>query len=358
MINNSDMSAAIGAILTQGLAPTGVTPDQVVRGLRLDDEQVLHLILDAADAGISMADLTPVAEDLRTNLAELEGISRVDLVLAAPSDLAPEPTSPTGPQALPGVRHVILVGSGKGGVGKSTVSANLALALADQGLSVGLLDADIYGPSLPRMLGASEGRPVARNETLIPISAQGIKVMSVGFLFGEDRALVWRAPILVNALRQMLFEVDWAPLDVLVIDLPPGTGDVQITLAQQIHVTGALVVTTPQDIALLDARRAIDLFDQVETPVLGLIENMSVHVCSNCGQHDPVFGEGGGRAEAEARGIAFLGALPLDRRTRESGDSGLPILRADPSGPAACAFHELAGMLADVMEEISDPARS
>lgn len=322
------------------------------RGLIVSPTGEVRMVLDPQGQGepLDESALRALAETVRPALAALPGVSAVNLALASAPLIAPQPTAPDGPGAIPGVRHVIAVGSGKGGVGKSTVSVNLALALADRGLRVGLLDADIYGPSLPRMLGAGEARPVARNDTLIPIAAQGIKVMSVGFLFGEGKALVWRGPILVTALRQMLFEVDWSPLDVLVVDLPPGTGDVQITLAQQVPVTGAVIVTTPQDIALLDARRAIDLFDQVDTPVLGLVENMSVHVCTNCGHHDPVFGEGGGRAEAEARGIPFLGALPLDRQMRETGDGGLPIVRAAPDSAPAKAFHDLADLLAEALE--------
>ena len=324
-----------------------------VRGLVVPDSGALRMVLDPEGSGGTLDEpaLRALGAEIRSRLAAIPGVASVDVAIASAPVIAPEPTAKDGPQGIAGVRHVIAVGSGKGGVGKSTVAANLALALADQGLKVGLLDADIYGPSLPRMLGAGEARPVAREETLIPIAAQGIKVMSVGFLFGENRALVWRAPILVNALRQMLFEVDWAPLDVLVVDLPPGTGDVQITLAQQIPVTGAVIVTTPQDIALIDARRAIDLFDQVETPVLGLIENMSVHICPNCGHHDAVFGEGGGRAEAAERGIPLLGVLPLDRSLRESGDGGLPIVRAQPDSAPARAFHELASALAEAMHE-------
>ena len=331
-----------------GLA--GTAADHV-RGLVISPEGDVRLVLDpeGASGRADEAALRDLSQRITQAVSALPGVRSVSPAIASAPLIAPQPTAPDGPQPIPGIRHVIAVGSGKGGVGKSTVSANLALA--DQGLRVGLLDADIYGPSLPRMLGAGAARPVARENMLIPIAAQGIKVMSVGFLFDESRALVWRGPILVTALRQMLFEVDWAPLDVLVVDLPPGTGDVQITLAQQIPVTGAVIVTTPQDIALLDARRAIDLFDQVDTPVLGLVENMSVHVCPNCGHHDPVFGEGGGRAEAEARGIAFLGALPLDRALRETGDGGLPIVRAQPDSAPARAFHDLADVLAEVLAD-------
>lgn len=348
--DSADLRHRIEAALASLSAPGGTAADHA-RGLIVGTTGEVRLVLEPQGQGSALdeSQLAALAQSVRRTLEAVPGVTSVSAAVASAPVIAPKPTAPDGPEAIPGVRHVIAVGSGKGGVGKSTVSANLALALADRGLRVGLLDADIYGPSLPRMLGAGEARPIARNDTLIPIAAQGVKVMSVGFLFGEGKALVWRGPILVTALRQMLFEVDWSPLDVLVVDLPPGTGDVQITLAQQVPVTGAVIVTTPQDIALLDARRAIDLFDQVNTPVLGLVENMSVHVCTNCGQHDAIFGEGGGRAEAEARGIPFLGALPLDRALRESGDGGLPIVRAHPDSAPAKAFHDLADLLAEAV---------
>ncbi|MFB2531553.1 Mrp/NBP35 family ATP-binding protein [Paracoccus sp. p4-l81] len=344
------VAQALSDLSLPGLA--GSAADHA-RGLVIGADGAVRMVLDPQGAGgtADEAALRDLAQAVRQALSGLAGVTSVSAAVASAPVIAPQPTAPDGPTGIPGVRHVIAVGSGKGGVGKSTVSANLALALADQGLRVGLLDADIYGPSLPRMLGADDARPIAREDMMIPISAQGIKVMSVGFLFEQSRALVWRGPILVTALRQMLFEVDWAPLDVLVVDLPPGTGDVQITLAQQIPLTGAVIVTTPQDVALLDARRAIDLFDQVDTPVLGLIENMSMHVCPNCGFHDPVFGQGGGEAEAEARGIPFLGALPLDRTLRETGDGGQPIVRAQPDSAPATAFRDLAEVLAEAFRD-------
>ena len=317
------------------------------RGLIVSPTGEVRMVLDPQGQGepLDESALRALAETVRPALAALPGVSAVNLALASAPLIAPQPTAPDGPGAIPGVRHVIAVGSGKGGVGKSTVSVNLALALADRGLRVGLLDADIYGPSLPRMLGAGEARPVARNDTLIPIAAQGIKVMSVGFLFGEGKALVWRGPILVTALRQMLFEVDWSPLDVLVVDLPPGTGDVQITLAQQVPVTGAVIVTTPQDIALLDAQKGLRMFQQVSVPVLGLVENMSIHVCSRCGHAEPIFGQGGGEKMAQKYGTELLGSLPLDIRIRERADVGHPIVVAEPDGPAAVAYREIARRL-------------
>ena len=322
-----------------------ITAD-VVRALKLDGGRV-QLVLDvlAQDAQAMM----PVRDQVETAIAALDGVESVSVLLTAerkgdvPPDLSSGRTLPP-PERVDGVKHIIAVGSGKGGVGKSTVSANLALALADLGLKVGILDADIYGPSQPKLMG-SNGRPVAMNKRLIPIAAHGVKVMSVGFLMEEDRALVWRGPILAGALQQMLHDVAWAPLDVLIVDLPPGTGDVQITLTQKTPITGAIIVTTPQDVALIDARRAIDMFKQTSTPVLGLVENMSTHICTSCGNEDNVFGHGGGEAEAKAQGIPFLGALPLTRVLRETSDSGTPIVRAIPDGPEAKHFIEIASKL-------------
>lgn len=318
----------------------------VVRALTLKAGKV-QLVLDvlAKDAKA----MIPVRDQVEAAIKALVGVTSTSILLTAehtetaPPDLT-SAKHPTAPERVAGVKHIIAIGSGKGGVGKSTVSANLALALADLGLKVGLLDADIYGPSQPKMMGSS-GRPIAKENMLIPIAAHGIKVMSVGFLMEQDRALVWRGPILAGALQQMLHEVAWAPLDVLVVDLPPGTGDVQITLTQKTPIDGAVIVTTPQDVALIDARRALDMFKQTGTPVLGLIENMSTHICAGCGLEDDIFGHGGGEAEAKAQAIPFLGALPLTRVLRETSDGGTPIVRADQTGPEAKRFKEIAAAL-------------
>ncbi len=322
----------------------------VVRALTVDAGKV-QLVLDVAAEDAEVMQKTRAEVEARVRA--LDGVKSVTVVLtAARNDPPPDPVA-GGPgqecQPVPGVKHIIAVGSGKGGVGKSTVSANLALALDDLGMRVGLLDADIYGPSQPRMLGA-DGRPVGRGNTLIPLAAHGIKLMSVGSLMEENKALVWRGPILVNAITQMLHDVAWAPLDVLLVDLPPGTGDVQITLTQKTPIDGAVIVTTPQDIALIDARRAIDMFRQTETPVLGLVENMATHICSQCGQEDPVFGHGGGKAEAQRQGIPFLGELPLTRILRETSDSGTPIVRAVPDGTEAQRFRAIAKEIAMVLQ--------
>ncbi len=244
---------------------------------------------------------------------------------------------------LPGVANVIAVASGKGGVGKSTVAANLALALRAQGARVGLLDADIYGPSQPRMMGLAGQRPTtADGKTFDPPENHGIKVMSIGFLVDEEQPMVWRGPMVTQALTQLLGDTRWGELDYLVVDMPPGTGDIQLTLAQRVPVSGAVVVTTPQDIALLDARKGLQMFRKVNIPVLGIVENMSVHVCPACGHASHVFGEGGGRRMAEQYGAPLLGELPLSLRIRELADAGRPTVVGDPDSPAASAYLQIA----------------
>ncbi|HET7663742.1 MAG TPA: iron-sulfur cluster carrier protein ApbC [Rhodanobacteraceae bacterium] len=243
---------------------------------------------------------------------------------------------------LPGVKNVIAVASGKGGVGKSTVAANLALALAAEGAQVGMLDADIYGPSQPRMLGL-EGKPGSPDgKSITPMLAHGIQAMSIGLLVGEDTPMIWRGPMVTQALMQLLTDTRWENLDYLVIDLPPGTGDIHLTLAQRVPVSGGVIVTTPQDIALLDAKKALKMFEKVEVPVLGIIENMATHICSNCGHEEHIFGEGGGQAMAEQYGVPLLGALPLDIRIREQADGGCPTVVADPDSDLAARYRELA----------------
>ena len=246
---------------------------------------------------------------------------------------------------LANVRNIIAVGSGKGGVGKSTTAVNLALALAAEGLKVGILDADVYGPSVPMMLGLS-GRPDSPDgKTITPMQAHGVEAMSIGLLVDQDTPMIWRGPMATQALSQLLNDTRWGDLDVLVVDLPPGTGDIQLTMAQKIPVAGAVIVTTPQDIATLDARKALKMFEKVNIPVLGLIENMAVHVCGNCGHAERIFGEGGGRKMAEQYGVVQLGALPLEIGIREHGDAGTPIVAAQPDSPAAQAYRAAARAL-------------
>ncbi|QCO67942.1 iron-sulfur cluster carrier protein ApbC [Luteimonas yindakuii] len=263
---------------------------------------------------------------------------------------APQP--PLSP--LPRIRNIIAVGSGKGGVGKSTTAVNLALALAADGARVGLLDADVYGPSVPMMLGLS-GRPESPDSKHIePMRAHGIEAMSIGFLVEADTPMIWRGPMATSALTQLLHDTLWggdAGLDYLLVDLPPGTGDIQLTLAQKIPVAGAVVVTTPQDVATLDARKALRMFEKVSIPVLGLVENMAQHVCSNCGHVEHLFGEGGGQRMAEQYGLPLLGSLPLERSIREQGDAGAPVVAASPGSPAAQAYVAVARRLVEELEK-------
>ena len=250
---------------------------------------------------------------------------------------------------LPRVRNIIAIGSGKGGVGKSTTAVNLALALAADGARVGILDADVYGPSIPTMLGLS-GRPESPdNKSILPMHAHGIEAMSIGLLVEQDTPMIWRGPMATSALTQLLNDTLWGGdegLDYLVVDLPPGTGDIQLTLAQKIPVAGAVIVTTPQDVATLDARKGLKMFEKVEVPVLGLVENMAVHVCTNCGHAEHVFGEGGGARMAAQYGVPLLGSLPLERAIREQGDAGRPVVLAAPESAAAAAYRQLAANLA------------
>jgi len=247
-----------------------------------------------------------------------------------------------GLRPLQGIKNIIAVASGKGGVGKSTVAANLALALAAEGAKVGVLDADIYGPSQPRMLGVA-GKPESKDgKTLEPMQNYGLQVMSIGFLIDEEQPMVWRGPMVTQALTQLLNETRWHDLDYLVVDLPPGTGDIQLTLAQKVPVTGAVIVTTPQDIALLDARKGLKMFEKVNVPVLGIVENMSTHVCSNCGHEEHIFGAGGGGRMAEQYKVDLLGSLPLDIRIREQADTGKPTVVAAPESTLAESYREIA----------------
>ena len=244
---------------------------------------------------------------------------------------------------LPDVRNVVAIASGKGGVGKSTTAVNLALALAAEGASVGILDADIYGPSIPLMLGVAGKSPTSDDgQSLNPLQAHGIQVMSIGFLIEADQPMVWRGPMVTQALNQMLRQTSWDDLDYLIVDMPPGTGDIQLTLSQQVPVSGAVIVTTPQDIALLDARRGLQMFRKVSIPVLGIIENMSTHICTNCGHEEPLFGSGGGARMAADYGVDLLGQLPLELGIREQADSGCPSVVAEPDGGPARAYRETA----------------
>jgi len=252
--------------------------------------------------------------------------------------------------AIPGVKHIIAVASGKGGVGKSTTAANLAVGLAALGLKVGVLDADIYGPSMPRLFGIKTKPEVSDDNQLVPIEAHGVKVISIGLLVDEDTPMVWRGPMVMSALTQLLREVEWAPLDVLVVDMPPGTGDTQLTMSQNVPLSGAVIVSTPQDLALLDARRGIAMFERVHVPILGVVENMSYFVCPKCGERTEIFSHGGAKKEAEKQNVPFLGAIPLDLTIRELSDGGSPVVSAAPQSPHAKAYIEVARAIAGMLE--------
>ncbi len=314
---------------------------------------LVRFVIEAADPDAARA-LAPAQVEAEAALRAMAGVTGVQVVMTAhgPAPKAAPPSlkigqHPTpqsgGPQKISGIDRIIAVASGKGGVGKSTVSSNLAVALARQGRRVGLLDADIYGPSQPRVMGVSK-RPASPDGKIIePLVAHGVTMMSIGLMLKEDEAVIWRGPMIMGALQQLLGQVAWGRLDVLIIDLPPGTGDIQLTLCQRTQLTGAIVVSTPQDVALLDARKALDMFVKLKTPVLGLIENMSTYICPNCGHEEHIFGHGGVAAEAAKLGLPFLGELPLSLDVRLAGDAGTPI--AAGTGAQAEAYARLAARL-------------
>jgi ATP-binding protein involved in chromosome partitioning len=274
-----------------------------------------------------------------------------------PGEGAPHAHGPAhGPAGIPGVAAIIAVASGKGGVGKSTVAVNLALALHDLGLKVGVLDADIYGPSLPKLLAIRERPEVISGTRLRPIVRHGMPVMSIGFLVEEETPMIWRGPMVMSALTQMLREVEWGTLDVMVVDMPPGTGDAQLTMAQQVPLKGAVIVSTPQDLALIDARRGIAMFRRVNVPVLGIVENMSTFICPQCGARSDIFGHGGARAEAERLGVPFLGEVPLAIEIREKSDAGAPVVASAPASVHARHFRDIAARVRDGLGVASRPA--
>jgi ATP-binding protein involved in chromosome partitioning len=268
---------------------------------------------------------------------------------------APGAPSAPSPAGIPGVAAIIAVASGKGGVGKSTVAVNLALGLRDLGLKVGILDADIYGPSMPKLLAIREKPQTIGGTRLKPIERHGMPVMSIGFLIEEETPMIWRGPMVMSALTQMLREVEWGTLDVMVVDMPPGTGDAQLTMAQQVPLKGAVIVSTPQDLALADARRGIAMFRRVNVPVLGIVENMSTFVCPHCGERSDIFGHGGARAEAERLGVPFLGEVPLDIVIREKSDAGQPVVATAPDSPLAQCYRDIAARVRDGLQGASRP---
>ena len=281
----------------------------------------------------------PLAAELQRRIEAIEGVSAATVKVGFKVVVH---EVQKGLKPLPGVKNIIAVASGKGGVGKSTTAVNLALALQAEGATVGILDADIYGPSQPRMLGANQKPDTRDGKSLEPVVSHGLQSMSIGYLIDEETPMVWRGPMVTQALEQLLRDTRWRDLDYLIIDLPPGTGDTQLTLSQKIPVSGAIIVTTPQDIALLDARKGLKMFEKVSVPILGIVENMSIHICSQCGHAEHIFGEGGGQRMAEQYNVNFLGALPLDIRIREQVDNGNPTVVADPDGRIAQLYRDIA----------------
>ncbi|MEJ8574406.1 iron-sulfur cluster carrier protein ApbC [Microbaculum marinum] len=361
-----------GPDLSNDIVSLGLISEVVIHGGRV----FFAISVDPARA----RELEPMREAAEKVVAELDGVEKAMVTLtseksgggaapaAAPAPAAPPaggggpaagrpaaapgrgPGGPGGPgshaprpaQSVPGISNIIAVASGKGGVGKSTTAVNLALGLQTLGLKVGILDADIYGPSQPRLLGVS-GKPEPVNGRILrPLEGYGIKVMSMGFLVEEDTPMIWRGPMVISALTQMLREVEWGELDVLVVDMPPGTGDAQLTMAQQVPLAGAVIVSTPQDLALIDARKGINMFRRVDVPILGIIENMSYFLCPSCGTRSDIFGNGGAEREAERLGVEFLGAVPLHMDIRERSDTGRPVVASDPDGPYAAIFRQIA----------------
>ena len=339
--------AALKAVATP--SGTDIVSAGMVKALTVDEGKV-RFVLEVP--GHQAQALEPVRAAAQAAAEAVAGVASVSAVMTAHSAPGTPPdlkgghkAAPTGPQKIPGVEKIIAIASGKGGVGKSTLSVNLAVALAAEGKRVGLLDADVFGPSQPRMLGVS-GRPASPDgKTILPLRNHGVTMMSIGLMTNDDEAVVWRGPMLIGALQQMLTQVQWGALDVLIVDLPPGTGDVQMTLAQKAEVTGAIIVSTPQDVALIDARKGIDMFNKLGTPILGMVENMSYQICEECGHKGHPFGHGGVAAEAAKMGVPLLAELPLHLDIRIASDGGAPIVVSKPDTPQAGAFRALAKRL-------------
>jgi len=311
-----------------------------VKNVKADADRVsLDVVLGYPARGV----LETVRRQVAERLARIEGVAHASVNVS--SKIVSHAVQ-RGVKLVPGIKNIVAVASGKGGVGKSTTAVNLALALAAEGATVGMLDADIYGPSQPIMLGIT-GRPTSRDgKTMEPMEGHGIQAMSVGFLIETDTPMVWRGPMVTQALEQLLSETKWRDLDYLVVDLPPGTGDIQLTLAQKVPVTGAIIVTTPQDIALVDARKGLKMFEKVGIPIIGVVENMAIHICSSCGHAEHIFGAGGAEKMSKDYGVEVLGSLPLDIRIREQADSGKPTVVSEPDGPVAAIYRDIARKVA------------
>src|SRR3569833_777385 len=371
MTLRDDVLKALDQVIDPVSGRTVVQQD-MIQGLVVKDGHVGFVLEVAPGQGPQSEPLRKICEAM---VLGVNGVKSVTAVLTAHDDHpgaqqgshdhdhahkhAPRPAvkrQAPPPQAdKPGVMNIIAVASGKGGVGKSTVAVNLALSLAKLGLKVGLLDTDIYGPSVPRLLAITE-KPDSDGHRLMPIERHGIKTMSIGFLVKEDEAMIWRGPMVQSALSQMLADVAWAPLDVLVLDMPPGTGDAQLTIAQRVPLKGAVIVSTPQDIALIDAKKGIAMFNKTQVPILGVVENMSMFTCPDCGSSHAIFGHGGARETAEELGAPFLGEIPLVPRIRETSDGGQPVSVSVPDSPEAIAFLDLARKVATSLETASKPA--
>ncbi len=334
-VNKSDIEAALTSIKDPH-SDSSLLQDRKIKDIEVDDQRVRVTI----ELGYPAKSYLPQLEtEVKESIGQVNGISDVEVLIR---DKVFAHSVQKGVSPISNVKNMIAVASGKGGVGKSTVSANLALALSAEGARVGVLDADIYGPSQPRMLGV-RGKPQSKDgKSMQPVFSYHLQTMSIGFLIEEETPMIWRGPMVTQALEQLLKQTAWTDLDYLVIDLPPGTGDTQLTLAQRVPVSGAIIVTTPQDIALLDARKAYRMFEKVEIEVLGVVENMSLHICSQCGHQEHIFGEGGGRRMAEEYGISYLGGVPLDMRIRRDADRGRPTVVNEPDGEIAQTYRQIA----------------
>ena len=338
-ITEQQVQAALKEITDPNTGKDYVTGKEA-RNIKIDGANVSLDILLGYPA---KTQVEPIRKQVVAKLRTIPGIGSVTANVTI--KIVPHAVQ-RGVKLIPGVKNIIAVASGKGGVGKSTTAVNLALALAAEGASVGMLDADIYGPSQPTMLGIT-GRPESKDgKRLEPMEGHGVQAMSIGFLIDVETPMVWRGPMVTQALEQLINETNWRDIDYLVVDLPPGTGDIQLTLAQRVPVTGAVIVTTPQDIALMDARKGLKMFEKVNIPILGIVENMSLHICSQCGHEEHMFGEGGGARMSKDYGVELLGALPLDIKIREQADSGKPTVVADPDGRVAEIYRQIARRVA------------
>jgi ATP-binding protein involved in chromosome partitioning len=344
-VSDQQLLAVLGALIDPNTGKS-FSEAKAIRSARISD----GLVEVTVELGYpALSQHLPIAQQIETAAAALEGVRSAKVSV---SSKVVAHAVQGNVKLLPNVKNIIAVASGKGGVGKSTTAANLALALAQEGARVGLLDADIYGPSQPQMLGLAAQQPESEDgKTMKPLLAHGIQANSIGFLVDPEQPMVWRGPMATQALRQLLTETRWEDLDYLVIDMPPGTGDIQLTLAQTVPVTGAVIVTTPQDIALLDARKGLKMFDKVGIPILGIVENMSIHICSNCGHAEHIFGTGGGEKMCADYDVPFLGSLPLDIQIREQADSGAPTVVSMPDSLIADAYRSIARKVAIAIAE-------